>query len=60
MGLRRRLDRLGGRADQAARLDTFDAFQGQAWNVLTGAKARRAFDLRPICHPRLQVRPSED
>jgi hypothetical protein len=45
MDLRRRLDAMNRRADQLARHETFDAFQEQAWNVLTGPKARRAFDV---------------
>jgi hypothetical protein len=45
MGLRERLDRLSRRAEHLGKLGTFDAFQGQAWNVLTGPRARRAFDL---------------
>jgi hypothetical protein len=43
--LRQQLDDLGRRADDAAGRGAFDAFQGQAWNVLTGPQARRAFDL---------------
>jgi uncharacterized protein (DUF1501 family) len=45
MRLRQRLDRLGRQAEQAAAEGAFDAFEGQAWNVLTGPQARRAFDL---------------
>ena len=45
MRLRDRLDQLSRRADQVGKRDGFDAFQGQAWNVLTGPQARRAFDL---------------
>src|SRR5262245_22638152 len=45
MRLRQRLDALGRQADQAAAEGAFDAFEGQAWNVLTGPQARRAFDL---------------
>jgi hypothetical protein len=45
IGLRQRLDRLSREADQLARRDDFDAFQGQALNLLTGPEARRAFDI---------------
>ncbi len=44
-GLQERLDRVARRAEQWAKRDDFDAFRGQAWNVLTGPAARRAFDL---------------
>ena len=43
--LRDRLDQLSRRADHVGKRDGFDAFQAQAWNVLTGPEARRAFDL---------------
>jgi hypothetical protein len=43
--LRGRLDQLSRRADQLSKRDGFDAFQTQAWNVLTGPKARKAFDV---------------
>jgi Protein of unknown function (DUF1501) len=45
MQLRQRLDMLSRQADQLGNRGAFDAFQGQAWNVLTGPAARRAFDL---------------
>jgi hypothetical protein len=45
MHLRQRLDGLSRHADDLARHSAFDAFHGQAWNVLTGPVARRAFDL---------------
>jgi hypothetical protein len=45
MRLRQRLDGLSRRVEQASKHETFDAFQEQALNVLTGPKARRAFDL---------------
>jgi hypothetical protein len=44
-GLQQRLDRLTQQAEQLDRRDAFDAIRGQAWNVLTGPQARRAFDL---------------
>src|SRR5947209_6443826 len=45
VGLRQRLDGLARHADRLAARDAFDDLQGQAWNVLTGPAARRAFDL---------------
>jgi hypothetical protein len=45
MRLRHRLDTLNRQADQLSGQDGFDAFRAQAWNVLTGPAARRAFDL---------------
>jgi hypothetical protein len=43
--LRERLDGITRLGESFARQRTFDAFQQQAWNVLTGPQARRAFDL---------------
>ncbi len=43
--LRERLDALRRRVDQPGEHDAFDSFQRQAWNVLAGPAARRAFDL---------------
>jgi hypothetical protein len=43
--LRERLDRLSEQAERLSRQGGFDAFQEQAWNVLTGPQARRAFDV---------------
>src|SRR5207248_5463393 len=43
--LRQRLDELARQADQLAKQGAFDAIQAQAWNVLTGPEARRAFDI---------------
>ncbi len=45
LGLRQRLDLVSRQAERLAKRDDFDAFQAQAWNVLTGPQARRAFDL---------------
>jgi hypothetical protein len=45
MHLRRRLDEMSRQAERLARQEAFDSFQAQAWNVLTGPEARRAFDL---------------
>jgi hypothetical protein len=62
------VDRLGGRMDLSSRFDrlrralddrmqseTFDAFQRQAYTLLAGAEARRAFDLG-LEDPRLRDR----
>jgi hypothetical protein len=43
--LRTTLDGLSHCADKHAQHDDFDAFHGQALNVLTGPEARRAFDI---------------
>jgi hypothetical protein len=43
--LRGQLDDLAQQADRLANQDAFDAFQSQAWNILTGPEARQAFDL---------------
>jgi hypothetical protein len=43
--LRQRLDQLSRQVDQLANAEAFDNFQAQAWNVVTGPVARRAFDL---------------
>jgi hypothetical protein len=43
--LRERLDQLSAQAEGFGKQGGFDAFQEQAWNVLTGPQARRAFDL---------------
>jgi hypothetical protein len=45
MRLRQRLDGLTRHAEWLEKQGAFDAFQTQAWNVLTGPDARRAFDL---------------
>jgi hypothetical protein len=45
MHLRQRMDQLRHTWEQADRLSVFDAFQSQAWNLVTGPQARRAFDL---------------
>ncbi len=44
-GLQQQLDRLSRHGEQLDNRDAFDAIRGQAWNVLTGPEARRAFDL---------------
>lgn len=43
--LRQQLDELGRHADQLGKQGGFDAFQEQAWNVITGPQGRRAFDI---------------
>lgn len=45
LGLRDRLDRLSRQVDQMGNMQAFDAFQAQAWRVLTSPDARRAFDI---------------
>ncbi len=45
VGLRDRLDRLSRKVDHAGNMQAFDAFQDQAWKVLTSPDARRAFDI---------------
>lgn len=46
MSLRERLDGLARRADSFAAQGSFDSFQTQALNVLTGPEARRAFQIQ--------------
>lgn len=43
--LRQQLDELSRHADQLGKHGGFDAFQEQAWNVITGPQGRRAFDI---------------
>jgi Protein of unknown function (DUF1501) len=43
--LQQRLDEVSRNLDQFAKRSAFDAFQNQAWNMLTGPETRRAFDL---------------
>ncbi|MFN0056167.1 MAG: DUF1501 domain-containing protein [Planctomycetales bacterium] len=45
IGLRVSLDRLRREIDRGGNMEAMDRFEAQAWNVLTGAAARRAFDL---------------
>ena len=45
IALRRDFDRLRREVDQLGNMHALDSFESQAWNVLTGAEARRAFDL---------------
>lgn len=45
IGLQQQLDRLARSTDQLGQMQALDAFQAQAMTLLTGAKAREAFDL---------------
>jgi hypothetical protein len=45
MGLRQQMNDIGKAGDHLARHQAFDRFHEQAWNLLTGSEARRAFDL---------------
>jgi hypothetical protein len=55
MRLRERMDQLRHIGEQADRLRAFDAFQAQAWNIVTGAQARKAFDIN-LEDPRIRDR----
>ncbi|MDA0835286.1 MAG: DUF1501 domain-containing protein [Planctomycetota bacterium] len=43
--LRTRLDRLDRQIDQFGNMEALDRFEAQAWNMLTGPSARKAFDI---------------
>jgi hypothetical protein len=43
--LRKKLDQLRRDIDTAADMDAIDAFEQQAWNMLTSPEARKAFDI---------------
>ena len=45
ISLRRSFDRLRRDTDRLGEMDAFDAFESQAFNLLTGEEARDAFDL---------------
>src|SRR5262245_55507162 len=45
IGLRREFDRLRRDVDRLGNMHALDTFESQAWNVLSGTQARRAFDL---------------
>src|SRR5207244_11590941 len=45
MHLRQRMDQVRHYGDQADKLNVFDSFQSQAWNLVTGPQARKAFDI---------------
>lgn len=45
IGLRKDFDALRRDVDRSGNVDAMDAFEAQAWKLLTGPEARRAFDL---------------
>jgi hypothetical protein len=45
IGLRKGFDAIRRDADVSGNMDAMDAFEVQAWNLLTGPAARRAFDI---------------
>ena len=45
IGLRKDFDRMRREFDVTGNMEALDAFETQAWNVLTGPAARQAFDL---------------
>jgi Protein of unknown function (DUF1501) len=45
MHLRERMNQLRDPREQADRFNVFDSFQSQAWNLVTGPQARKAFDI---------------
>jgi uncharacterized protein (DUF1501 family) len=45
VALRRDFDRLRREVDRLGEMHALDSFESQAWDMLTGAEARRAFDL---------------
>ncbi|HEX7449618.1 MAG TPA: DUF1501 domain-containing protein [Pirellulales bacterium] len=45
ISLRKRFDRLRREIDQRGEMNALDAFESQAWQMLTGSEARAAFDL---------------
>ncbi len=45
IGLRKDFDRLRRDVDRLGNMHALDAFESQAWNVLTSSQTRRAFDL---------------
>lgn len=45
IGLRVSLDRLRREVDRGGNMEALDKFEAQAWNVLTGSAAQRAFDI---------------
>lgn len=44
--LRRQLDQIKARADYIDRMDALDTFEQQAFNMLTGSEATKAFDIK--------------
>jgi hypothetical protein len=55
MHLRERMNQLRHTWEQAERLQVFDSFQSQAWNLVTGPQARKAFDIS-LEDPRIRDR----
>jgi len=45
MHLRERMDQLRHTREKADRFTVFDSFHSQAWNMVTGPQARKAFDI---------------
>jgi uncharacterized protein (DUF1501 family) len=45
IGLRKSFDQVRRDIDEGGNVKAIDAFESQAWNLLTGVEARRAFDL---------------
>jgi uncharacterized protein (DUF1501 family) len=45
IGLRKQFERLKSEVDQAGDMDAMDRFEQQAWNMLSGEAASRAFDI---------------
>lgn len=46
IGLRKQLDQLKRKADYLNQMDAVDSFEQQAFNVLTGSEASKAFDIQ--------------
>ncbi len=55
MQLRQKIEGLGRAVDHLAQAHAFDRFEEQAWNLLTGSAAQRAFDIERE-EPRLRDR----
>ena len=45
MNLRQRMDQVRKTRDHLESFNVFDSFQNQAWNLVTGPEARKAFDI---------------
>jgi uncharacterized protein (DUF1501 family) len=46
IGLRQQLDQIKARAEYVDRMEALDTFEQQAFNMLTGSEATKAFDIR--------------
>lgn len=55
IGLRKGLDRIARDVDRLHKMEAFDQFESQAWNLLTSPETRRAFDIQRE-DPRLRDR----